>query len=342
MKKLFILAAVIFAVLSFQSCGTYYEYIQLLSTKPVQENAPITQTNGGVLYEDEDCAIFYRFWDERGNPGFEFYNKTDKIIYIDLSKTFFIKNGTAYDYFQQQTITNTQSSSASTSEYFKLSATHSYSPSISQYYSGNFGYTPTASSLTTNVTTTTINSTSQTSTSAFYSSISTTNNPILLIPPKSSKFICNFYITESEIVDCNLKYYPEQSSKIEYTIENSPIIFGNYITFKVGENSQYRNIKNEFYVSEISNYAKQEVSNYVKREKICENILTPKLIKEQNKQCDVFDLYITVGDESTFYTTYRVFSKTKLYKKRIDSYYWNSIYKGYIKNETINAIKDEY
>ena len=147
MKKMIIFATIIFAALGFQSCGSYYEYLQVLSTKPTDENSPITKTNGGLLYEDEDCAIFYKFWNKGGNPGFEFYNKTDKIIYIDLSKTFFVKNGTALDYFQQQTVTNSKSSSVTTTETesYGLSATSSYSGSISQYYAGNFGYLPTTS-----------------------------------------------------------------------------------------------------------------------------------------------------------------------------------------------------
>ena len=352
MKKLFILAAVVFAILSFQSCGTYYEYIQLLSTKPVNENAPITQTNGGILYEDDDCAIFYKFWNEGGNPGFEFYNKTDKIIYIDLSKTFFIKNGVAYDYFTQQTITKTKTTSTSASttatQSYGLSATRSYSASISQYYAGNFGYMPitTLNPLASSATTSTSKSARAiavasvskgiTTTIGHSTSVATTNNPILSIPPKSSKVICNFSITAHEIIDCNLKYYPEQSSKIEYTIENSPIVFANYITFKVGENSQYTSVENEFYVNEISNYAKQEVIDYVKREKACENVLTPEQIKSQKYQPDIYDLYITVGNESTFYTTYKIFSKSKLYKKKLDYFYWDYNQKGYI-NKTPNT-----
>jgi hypothetical protein len=348
MKKLFILAAVVFAILSFQSCGTYYEYIQLLSTKPVNENAPITQTNGGIIYEDDDCAIFYKFWNEGGNPGFEFYNKTDKIIYIDLSKTFFIKNGTAYDYFQQETITNTKSSSASTSEYFKLSATHSYSSSISQYYSGNFGYVPPALNHT--ITSTklfggiSIASITKSKTTNNTSSVATTNNPILSIPPKSSKIISNFSITSQEIIDCNLKYYPEKYSKIEYTTENSPIIFANYITFKIGEDAPYKNVKNDFFVNEISNYATHEITNYNKREKTCKNILTPEEIKKQKKQIDVYDPYIIVGDESSFYTTYSVYSKSKLYTKN-NNYLWSYKYNGYInknsktKNNLSNSVQ---
>ena len=353
MKKLFILAAAIFAVLSFQSCGSYYEYLQVLSTKPTNENSPITKTNGGILYEDDDCAIFYKFWNKGGNPGFEFYNKTDKIIYIDLSKTFFIKNGTAFDYFQQQTITNTKSSSVSTAETesYSLSATSSYSGSISQYYAGNFGYLPTTSlsPITSSASASKTKSFSAMATKSFSkaitighsTSLSTTNNPILSIPPKSSKVICNFSITTNEIVNCNLKSYPEKYSTIEYTEENSPIVFANFITFKVGENSQYKNIENEFYVSKISNYVRQYVSNYVKRDKTCEDILTPDQIKKQKKQADIYDLYITVGDESSFYMAYGIYSKSKLYNKIINNYYWDSYRKGYINTSSKTSISTE-
>lgn len=353
MKKLFILAAAIFAVLSFQSCGSYYEYLQVLSTEPTNENSPITKTNGGILYEDDDCAIFYKFWNKGGNPGFEFYNKTDKIIYIDLSKTFFIKNGTAFDYFQQQTITNTKSSSVSTAETesYSLSATSSYSGSISQYYAGNFGYLPTTSlsPITSSASASKTKSFSAMATKSFSkaitighsTSLSTTNNPILSIPPKSSKVIRNFSITTNEIVNCNLKSYPEKYSTIEYTEENTPIVFANFITFKVGENSQYKNIENEFYVSKISNYVRQYVSNYVKRDKTCEDILTPDQIKKQKKQADIYDLYITVGDESSFYMAYGIYSKSKLYNKIINNYYWDSYRKGYINTSSKTSISTE-
>ena len=338
MKKLFILAAIIFAALGFQSCGSYYEYLQVLSTKPTNENSPITKTNGGLLYEDENCAIFYKFWNRGGNPGFEFYNKTDKIIYIDLSKTFFVKNGTALDYFQQQTVTNTKSSSVTTTETesYGLSATSSYSGSISQYYAGNFGYLPTSTfSSATASKSKLFSAMASKSVSKMFSmsnstSLSTTNSPILSIPPKSSKVICNFSITAHEIVSCNLKYYPEKYSSVEYTEENSPIVFANFITFKVGEDSQYTHIENEFYVNKVSNYVRQYVSNYVKRDKTCENIVAPDNLKKQKKQADVYDLHITVGDESSFYTTYEVYSRTKLYNKQPNVYFWDSYRKGYI------------
>ena len=252
------------------SCGTYYEYIQLLTTKPVDQNVPIAQVNGGLLYEDDNCTIFYNFWENGGNIGFKFYNKTDKIIDIDLSRSFFVKNGVAYDYYQDRVA---------------VTATSTYGSSI------------------------------------------------LSIPPKSSRFVQSFSIVSSEIVDCDLKYYPEKSAKINYTKENSPIIFANYISFRVGENSFLRSIKNEFYVSEITNYAMQEVTNYRIREDEdkCENILSPEYIYEQKNQFQIYDKYITVYDEKSFYKTYKIFSRLKLYKEIWSGYMWDYNYKGYVK-----------
>lgn len=255
------------------SCGTYYEYIQLLTTKPIDQNVPIAQVNGGLLYEDDSCTIFYNFWENGGNIGFKFYNKTDKIIDIDLNRSFFVKNGVAYDYYQ--------------------------------YYQDKAAITTT----------------------------STCNSPILSIPPKSYRFVQSFSIISSEIIDCDLKYYPEKSAKINYTKENTPIIFANYISFKIGEDSFLRSIKNEFYVSEVTNYAMQEVVDYTKREdeNVCENLLSPEHIYRQKNQIQVYDKYITVCDGKSFYKTYKIFSHFKLYKENWRDYMWDYNLKGYVK-----------
>lgn len=38
----------------------------------------------------KDCKIIYDFWGETGDMSFFFMNNTDKDIYIDLSRSFFI------------------------------------------------------------------------------------------------------------------------------------------------------------------------------------------------------------------------------------------------------------
>jgi hypothetical protein len=315
-----------FALLVFvlHSCGTYYEYIQVLSTKPVNNLEKTSQVNGGILYADTNCAVFYKFWDNGGNAGFEFYNKTDKIIYLDLSKTFFIKNGIAYDYYETKTVTNTKNVNTSTniSYGYGLSATRSYSASISQYYAGNVGYG--LSILLGGVLS------GSTSTAVGQSTnISISNNPILSIPPKSSKFVNCYSIISDEIVSCDLKYYPEESDKITFEESNSPVTFSNYITFAIGNDTDVHSIENKFYVHEIANYIEQDVTDYIKREKNCENILTPTEIQQQKYEPEIFDAYIIIGDESSFYKTYKVFSSSRLYKKKQTGMYWNNIYQGY-------------
>ena len=106
MKEIIISSALITFALLLNSCGTllgtYYDYIQILKTNPVNNHENLSIGNGGILYEDGYCQLFYKFWEDGGNAGFAFYNKTDEIIYLDLSKTFFVKNGIAYDYYNPE------------------------------------------------------------------------------------------------------------------------------------------------------------------------------------------------------------------------------------------------
>jgi hypothetical protein len=345
-KTSFILILMTIAM-SLSSCGAYYNYIQVLTAKPMNNTKQTTAKNGGMVYEDENCAIFYKFWSNGGDAGFEFYNKSKSIIYIDLSKTFFIKNGVAYDYYTDKTVTNTKSSHTTTtkSETYGLSATRSYSASISQHYSGHrpaTTYAPTATNVQVSggISATALkrNTTSTTTSTGNSTSVSVASSPILAIPPKSSKVVRQFSLISHEYISCDLQYYPAENDKITFTKENSPLVFSNYITFKVGEKT--KTVENSFYVAEICNYVKYDVTDYIKREKICENILTPEEIKSQNQLPDLYDAYIVVGNAGSFYTTYSVYSKSKLYERAVSGFYWNNALDGYIKNP-INTY-DEY
>lgn len=81
----------------FGSCASYYQFYQVYQVKPEDES--IRHKDGNLVYEDEHCSVVYNFWQEKGNAGFTVYNKTDDIMYIDLSKSFYLKNGKAYDYY---------------------------------------------------------------------------------------------------------------------------------------------------------------------------------------------------------------------------------------------------
>lgn len=340
MKKILVVILVSVFVMLLQSCGAYYDYIQIISTKPINNVEKTSLTNGGVLYEDDNCAVFYKFWTKGGDAGFEFYNKTNEIIYLDLTKTFFIKNGIAYDYYEDKTVTDRETSytSSTVTHGYALSASSSYSASISQYYAGNFGqkptttYSPLASSASVGASNSMFGSLfkmSSTSTVFGHStSVAITDKPILAIPPRSSKYVKNYSIVGTEFISCDLEYYPEYSDKLTFEIGNSPVTFSNYITFTKGDKSKVYSVENKFYVNDITNYVKQNVTRYVKREETCENILTPDELAMQKTMPTIYDAYITAGDASSFYIPYTVYSKKTLYKKK-NNMIWNHYYNGY-------------
>ena len=79
--------------ISFTSC-TSINY-QVLSVKsPLMEKG-----SDEVTYENDKISVVYNFWSHTGNLRFFIENKTDKILYLDLNNSFFIKNGTAINYY---------------------------------------------------------------------------------------------------------------------------------------------------------------------------------------------------------------------------------------------------
>lgn len=62
----------------------------------------VSEEEDNLYYEDENCIVSYNLWSEEGNAGFQFYNKTEETIYLNLAKSFFVLNGIAYDYFKNR------------------------------------------------------------------------------------------------------------------------------------------------------------------------------------------------------------------------------------------------
>ena len=101
MKKFYHLLVVLFVGMLFTACATTYSHYQLLSAKPSTKDILLTQSS--FKYSNEDCIILYNFWKDYGDPGFAVYNNSNETLYIDLSKSFFVINDVAYDYFQNKT-----------------------------------------------------------------------------------------------------------------------------------------------------------------------------------------------------------------------------------------------
>lgn len=237
-NKSFILAATIALFLT--SCATTSFY-QVYKATP-SDNL-ITKDNY-LVYEDDNCKVSYNLWDEGGNIGFRFYNKTNKNIYLNLEENFFIFNGISYDYYKNRVFTNSTTSGATTARsatasksvtginYLDLLQTNRIQAASSVGLMASSGY-----------------------------SISYNEEKVICIPSKTSKFITEYNINESLFRDCDLFKYPtkKQIKLKSFSKAESPIVFSNRIAYTVGQTENLIKFENEFYVTEISNYPESEI-----------------------------------------------------------------------------------
>lgn len=326
------------------SCASVYNFVQVMTTEPTAKTS-MTKINGGMLYEDESCAVFYSFWSEGGDASFEFYNKTNEIIYVDLEKSFLIINGVALNYFGNRTWSESKSSSvqSSTTYYASQSAALTRSASISQYYAGNFGTLPTStlSPLASSATASASTTASATAGAAQYAGVAYGRSTgveireanIIAIPPHASKFIGDYSLTSKILVNCERELYPSDSASTAYTLENSPLVFSNYITYKVGENGSAQTLENEFYVASVTNYAKPTIVTYQERDKACENAVTMDNRWMLTSTIKIYDAYVSIPTDGAFYLTYKALTSKRLYKDPMPHYYWNVNYEGYVKQQ---------
>jgi hypothetical protein len=224
-------------VLFMTSCASTSFY-QVYTVKPIEES--ITNTDE-LFFEDENCKISYDLWDNAGNIGFNFHNKTDNNIYVKLNESNFILNGFAYDYFKNRTFTTSESKSASTSN----TSTGSVAVTGINVYN-NIQTNQVKSSSSANIS------------SSFVYAVSIKEDSLIYIPPNTTKRISEYSINNALIRNCDLFKYPRRKGikTKSYTEEKSPIVFSNRITYEINGNSKL--VENGFFVSEITNYPESE------------------------------------------------------------------------------------
>ena len=228
-------------VLLLSSCATTSFY-QVYNVKSNQET--ITKTDN-LFFEDENCKISYNLWANGGNIGFDIYNKTDEKIYVNLNESNFILNGFAYDYYKNRTFTTSESKSASSSK----TSTGSVAVTGINVYN-NIQTNQVKSSSSANI-----------SSSVGYA-VTIKEDSIICIPAKTTKRISEYSINNTLIRNCDLFKYPSKKTikTKSYSIEQSPIIFSNIITYEI--KGERITVENKFYVSEIANYPVTEFFEY--------------------------------------------------------------------------------
>lgn len=210
-------------------------------------------TDNYMVYEDENCKVSYNLWEEAGNIGFRFYNKTDKNIYLNLNESFFILNGISNNYYKNRVYENSTSSGV----------TSSHIATASKAVTG-INY---EDLLQTNRIQATSGIGLITSSG---NSISYTEEKVICIPSKTSKIITEYNINKSLYRDCDLYKFPtrNQIKSKSFSKSESPIVFSNRIAYTVGQSDNLINFENIFYVTEITNYPESEMI-YLKYDDFC-------------------------------------------------------------------------
>lgn len=215
MKQLIISLAVIFLL---QSCSSTKSFYQHFETK--SENMSIE--NEHYVFENDDLKITYNLWAEYGQLYFTVMNKTNEILSIDLTQSFFVVNDFAYDYYKDVQVG--ESSSYATN--------YTYASQYTDYnHSGEIYNTEKSASV--------------------YSYVSNSQKT-LRIPSGYYKQINKYNLINDYFRVCGIKSYPgrrEHPAK-SFSKEDTPLRFSNIITYKIGEKENQ--IENTFYVSQIS------------------------------------------------------------------------------------------
>lgn len=94
MKKILLIAAIL--CMSVSCSTTYYSYYHQVAT--VASNDTQKTDEGNFIVLQDGILVTYDFWKENGNAGFLVTNTNDFDIFFDTRRSFFIKNGLAFDY----------------------------------------------------------------------------------------------------------------------------------------------------------------------------------------------------------------------------------------------------
>ncbi len=239
MKPKFYLIIIVLCVLTLFSCRTtFYQVYRAVPSDRSMAN------KDALVYEDENCEVTYNLWSHGGNMGFGFFNKTKENIFLNLDECFFVRNDVASDYYLEREFTQSSNIGSKSSRKKELSAALTGLNYLGLIQSNQAAAEVSESQMTSSG-----------------SSVSFKEKKIITIPPGTLKFISEYNITESLYRDCDLLKYPrrKQVKTLHFRKDDSPFVFSNRITYRVGESAEPVQFENQFYISEITNYPEKEI-----------------------------------------------------------------------------------
>lgn len=239
-KTLFIVLVVLLAT----SCNRTFYQVYKVEAPGLQEK------QNSLVYENEDCIVSYNLWGDHGNMAFWMTNKTDKDLFVNLDRTFFIKDGVAYNYYQAREWQNAKISSTSITDAASVSAGAGLTGALTLWgdiYSASVSVSKSLFA-------------SKSKSRTVSSSVTVKEQPVICIPAHSSKLISEYTINSKTYLSCIKKVdYPKRESvAAKYQPADSPLRFSNRIAYSTSPcRKDMKFMNHTFWLSEISNYSKK-------------------------------------------------------------------------------------
>lgn len=252
MKRNFYAAMAAAIVMGLSSCKTPYFQVYTVSTDGAK------QQDNSLVFENEDCQVFYNLWSENGEVKFALANKTDRDIFVNMGQTFFIDNDMATDYYQSRSWTE-----GSTSIY-NTSAVHVTGRLSSDAFWGNTAFYQQGKANAF------VNGIDKTKISTRTTTVN--EQEIVCIPAHCYKVFNYYEVNPLWYKSCKKNIdFPSKTAKFEsYTKETTPEYFTNRIAYGFDKDVVApKHIDNNFWISDITNYSKNAATELVKQDKDC-------------------------------------------------------------------------
>ena len=244
------------------SCATptYYQLVELSSEK-IQDG----------VSENQDIKVGVNFWANGGTSEYSIFNKSKKIIYIKYDECQVIKNGMAYDLYDNSEYSSTRG--IITSNTNKRTQQKGASVSQSNIYGSSSYNTPlgaAASILSASLNASVSNSNSVTSTVSNAKSVTSKDKKVYVLHPQSYRNVDGIYLQGSRFWDCDVSSQVSNKESnirngISYTKENSPLKVRIVITYSFDENFEdKKTYEVDAFVNRFSNWKENE---FIKKEK---------------------------------------------------------------------------
>lgn len=199
---------------------TYFQVYEVSSSNEDAERSG----EGALVFENEELRVTYSLWDKGGRFRYKFYNKSEKDLFLDRSRSHFVINGLVYEHPPDSFYQKKAPAPEEMSHHFEKKPEEEWEE-YSSFSSGPDPY----------------------------------DGAISIIPPRSARVVEGTAITSELIHDCDAKIFPDKEGDAEmdsvsFSREDSPLRLQNRLTYYSEEGRDTNRVVHELWVDKLINY----------------------------------------------------------------------------------------